>query len=110
MKTRTIAGILIVGLVALSAGLAAAQYGQGYGDSTRYVDSNGDVVCYNNCVRGCGGSGMNFVDEDGNGVCDYFGINGRDDDKDGIPNGQDEDYVPLRDGSGNGGKGKRCTR
>ncbi len=32
MKTRIITGILIVALVTLSAGVVAAQYGQGDGD------------------------------------------------------------------------------
>ena len=44
-------------------------------------------------------AGQNFVDADGDGVCDNMGIYGRDDDGDGIPNGQDDDYVQLRDGS-----------
>ena len=44
-------------------------------------------------------AGQNFVDADGDGICDNMGIYGRDDDGDGIPNGQDGDYVQLRDGS-----------
>lgn len=112
MKTRIITGIMIVSLVALSAGVAAAQYGHGGGDRNGicdnigtcpgFVDEDGDGICDN------GGSGMNFVDEDGDGVCDNIGTNGRDSDGDGTPNGQDEDYEPKRDGSGrgNGGHGK----
>jgi len=111
MKIGIITGILIA-LVALSAGVAAAQHGQGSGDGIcdnngtcpGFVDVDGDGVCDN------GGSGLNFTDEDGDGVCDYFGINGRDDDGDGIPNGQDDDYERPQNGSGNGGKGKGCTR
>jgi len=133
MKTRMITGIMIVALVALSAGVAAAQYGQGGAGGTQYVDADGDGVCDNiderpgfvdadgdgvcdnDCGRGNGGSGcggMEFVDEDGDGVCDNIGINGRDSDGDGIPNGQDDDYEPLRDGSsrGNGGQGKGHNR
>ena len=105
MKTGTITGILIVALVALSVGVAAAQYG----DSARYVDGNGDCVRDNNCGLGCGGSGINFADEDGDGFCDNTGTNGRDADDDGIPNGQDEDYERLQDGSGNGGKCNGCN-
>nr|CBH39659.1 hypothetical secreted protein [uncultured archaeon] len=45
-------------------------------------------------------AGQNFVDADGDGVCDNMGINGRDDDGDGIPNGQDGDFVRPQDGSG----------
>ncbi|MEA1864859.1 MAG: hypothetical protein U9N46_06640 [Euryarchaeota archaeon] len=54
--TRTIAGILIVALVALSAGVVAAHYGQG--------------------------GGARYLDADGNGVCDNIGINGRNSDGD----------------------------
>jgi hypothetical protein len=130
MKTRIITGMMIVALVALSAGVAAAQYGQGGGTGgAQYVDADGNSicdnigtypgfvdddnngVCDNNCGRGRGGFGcgsMEFVDEDGDGFCDNIGINGRDSDGDGIPNGQDDDYEPPRDGSGrgNGGQGK----
>ena len=42
----------------------------------------------------------NFVDADGDGICDNICINGRDDDGDGIPNRQDDDYVRPQDGSG----------
>jgi len=132
MKTRTVTGILIVALVALSAGVVAAQYGQGggaryadddgdgvcdnIGERPGFVDADGDGVCDNDCGRGrgrcgCGGNG-NVVDEDGDGVCDNIGINGRDSDGDGVPNGQDEDYEPPRDGSGrgNGGQGHGRNR
>lgn len=119
MKTRIITGIMIVALVALSAGVAAAQYGHG-GGGGKYVDLDGDSVCDNigtypgfvdadgDGVCDNSGSGMNFVDGDGDGVCDNFGTNGKDSDGDGVPNRQDDDYKPLRDGSGrgNGGHGK----
>ena len=129
-------GILIVALVALSVGVAAAQYGQGSGaDGARYVDDDDDGICDNlgtcpgsvdadgdgvcdnlgDCGRGRGGCGcgdMEFVDEDGDGVCDNIGINGKDSDGDGIPNGQDDDYEAPRDGNGrgNGGQGKARNR
>jgi hypothetical protein len=89
IKTRIMTGILIIALVAVSAGVAAAQYGQGGGaGGARYVDANGD------------------------GVCDNFGTNGRDSDGDGIQNGKDGDYERSRDGSGrgNGGDGKGRDR
>jgi hypothetical protein len=75
MKTRTIGLILIVMLVLVFIGVADARYGQS--DCARYVDANGD------------------------GMCDNIGINGRDADGDGIPNGQDSDYQQLCDGCGN---------
>ncbi len=52
-------------------------------------------------------AGQNFVDADGDGVCDNMGIYGRDDDGDGIPNGQDDCCVQPLDGSGmHRGKGQ----
>ena len=45
--------------------------------------------------------GSAFVDLNGDGICDNFtGGQGFDDDGDGIPNGQDDDYVKPQDGSG----------
>jgi hypothetical protein len=44
-----------------------------------------------------------FVDANGDGVCDRCGTcipKGDDADGDGIPNGQDPDYTPPKDGSG----------
>ena len=45
-------------------------------------------------------AGQNFVDADGDGICDNMGLYGRDDNDDGIPNGQDDDFVRPQDGSG----------
>jgi len=124
MKIRTMTGILIVALVALSVGVVAAQYGQGGGGGgAQYMDSNGDGECDNvgNCTGfvdsdGDGecdnvGNCTGFVDSDGDGECDNIGTNGRDSDGDGTPNGQDEDYVSPKDGSGNRcGYGNGCNR
>lgn len=38
-----------------------------------------------------------FMDENGDGICDSF----RDHDNDGIPNGQDPDWMKPKDGTGN---------
>lgn len=65
--------LIILSILMLSAGFAMAQ---GFGD--------GDGVC-------------NFVDEDGDGYNDLA----PDADGDGIPNGQDPDYVKPEDGAGN---------
>jgi hypothetical protein len=116
MNTKLVAGILIAALVATSFGVAAARYGpengsqyvdadndgvcDNIGERPEFVDEDGDGVCDNRGIRGFGGYGRIFVDADGDGICDNFGINGRDRDEDGIPNGQDDDYVPSRDGSG----------
>ena len=139
MKIRTISGILIVALVALSIGVAAAQYGQGSGTGgAQYANAGGNGICDNtsNCTgfvdadddgacdnlgdcgkghggcSGCGEPGTNFVDIDGDGECDNIGTGGIDSDGDGTPNGQDGDYEPLQDGSGcgNGGQCKGHTR
>ena len=52
-----------------------------------------------------------FVDEDGDGINDNATGNARDNDEDGIPNGQDDDYEPARDGSGSqeSGNGKNSN-
>lgn len=57
--------------------------------------------------RDCTCPECGFIDLDGDGICDNCGAcvpQGPDDDGDGIPNGQDEDYVPPKDGSGRRGK------
>ena len=96
MKKSVIIGVLIVGLIAISIGFASAQHSQNKGyDRADFVDVDGDGVCDNL------GNRTNFVDENGDGICDNIGKNGRDDDGDGIPNGQDSDYRKNpRDGSG----------
>ena len=48
-------------------------------------------------VGECPGTGVNFVDADGDGYND----NAPDHDGDGIPNGMDDDYVNGRGGAGN---------
>jgi len=55
---------------------------------------NGDCVKVKDgsCNQDC----PNYADENGDGVCD----NCPDDDGDGIPNCQDDDYRPPKDGSG----------
>ena len=64
-------------------------------------------------VRQCAGQAAcpNFVDEDGDGVCDNCpqcrNPDAPDDDGDGIPNGQDDDYTPPQDGSGRQHRGGR---
>jgi len=88
--------ILAVGLVALA----------GNGKMNR--KQNGTRQCAGICDQDrqqdrlcdCG----NFVDEDGDGVCDncdgQCNPDAPDDDGDGIPNGQDDDYSPPQDGTG----------
>lgn len=57
-------------------------------------------------VSACAKNGcvcQQFIDEDGDGICDLCNgciPQGDDADGDGIPNGQDDDYVPPQDGSG----------
>ena len=97
IKTRTMAGILIVALVALSVGVVAAQYSQGDGDGgARYADTDGDGVCDYN------GTCSRLVDADGDGVYDNncgrgYGACGNSGTKD----GSDRGYC---------GQGRGCTR
>ena len=81
--------ILIVGIliIALFAGIATAKIQQ------RDRDRDRDCTC------------GQFIDVDGDGICDNCNgcipsPKGDDDDGDGIPNGQDDDYSPPKDGSG----------
>lgn len=58
------------------------------------------AACGDDCCICC-----QYIDEDGDGVCDLCDgcipePQGDDDDGDGIPNGQDDDYVPPQDGTG----------
>jgi hypothetical protein len=57
------------------------------------------AVCCNPDACVCG----QYVDADGDGICDLCDgciPQGDDADGDGIPNGQDDDYVPPQDGTG----------
>ena len=76
---RTLATLLAVMMLA---GLSATAYaeetkGLGRGQSAGFVDEGGDGVCdYYGIGRRDGqgrGNRAGFVDEDGDGVCDYFG-------------------------------------
>lgn len=44
------------------------------GANCQYIDEDGDGVCdnYNTCVNPDGSMGQNYVDEDNNGICDNF--------------------------------------
>ena len=76
---RTLAILLAVMILA---GLSVAAYaeepnGRGRRQGVGFVDEDGDGVCdYFGTGRGFGrgcGQGTGFADEDGDGVCDYFG-------------------------------------
>ncbi|NOQ28814.1 MAG: hypothetical protein GQ566_01770 [Methanosarcinales archaeon] len=83
IKTRTMAGILIVALVALSIGVAAAQYGQGNDTGgAQYADADGDGVCdyIGTCSRPVDADGDGVYDNNygrgcGYGVCDNSDTN-----------------------------------
>ncbi len=67
MAVTTIVGISM-------ATYAFAGYGnQFFKNSANYVDADGNGVCDN---YGVNGNGVNYVDTDGNGVCDNYGVNG----------------------------------
>ncbi|MHC4444884.1 MAG: hypothetical protein ACYTF1_02475 [Planctomycetota bacterium] len=81
---------VIFGIVTLVFAFSAASTfagkgsGAGNGDCQQIRDGSCDKTC------------PNYQDENGDGVCD----NCPDDDGDGIPNCQDDDYAPPRDGTG----------
>ena len=67
---KLVAGILAAAFVlSVSATSVFAMGGRGLG----FVDEDGGGVCdYYGTGRGAG-RGLGFVDEDGDGVCDYYG-------------------------------------
>ena len=79
MMTMAGVGVLAIGLLVLPMNADAgrfrgAQGGTGAGGGANFVDANGDGVC-DYYGTGVGGGGANFVDADGNGVCDYYDTN-----------------------------------
>ena len=96
-KNRIFAGLLV--LAALGMLLTFSNVGSAALEGAGFTDSDGDGSC------------DNFVDADGDGLNDNANGRQMDHDGDGIPNGQDDDYTPLKDGSGqqgaNGGKGQQ---
>lgn len=78
---RVLTGIVATALV-LSLGVTSA-FAAGWGHGLNYVDADGDGVCDN-----CTGGGRYFVDADGDGVCDNYAGGGR--------------------GAGRGGRGGYC--
>jgi hypothetical protein len=88
--------VLLVAVVSLVMLLAVAEVGiagDGACDGTQVQQRDRDCQC--DCDYPC--------DDDGDGICDNCGgclPQGPDADGDGIPNGQDPDYVPPQDGDG----------
>ena len=78
---RTLAMLLAAMMLAALSVAAYAEEpvvsGFGRGQGVGFVDEDGDGVCdYYGTGRGSSqgcGQGAGFVDEDGDGVCDYFG-------------------------------------
>lgn len=79
-------------------------------DWTKPADGTGMQAGKNNRFGGKQ-NGTGFIDEDGDGICDNF----QDADGDGIPNGEDPDWVRPQDGTGKqlgkmkNGSGQRGT-
>jgi len=96
---RIVTLVAVVALVASFAIGTTALAGKGSQDQDRTRDGiqqqDRDRDCQCDCDEPC--------DADGDGVCDNCGGHlpiGPDADGDGVPNGQDPDYVPPQDGSG----------
>jgi len=47
--------------------------GAGCGTGANFTDENGDGVCDNVATGACGGAGCGYVDVNGDGVCDHAG-------------------------------------
>ena len=89
---RSLMAILGIAILVAAMAAPAALAGKGACQQDR------DRVCDPGTCPNC-----QYVDANGDGVCDKCGTcvpKGADDDGDGIPNGQDPDYQPPRDGSG----------
>ena len=99
---KMVIGTISAALVLSMAVTGAFAAGNGYGRSRNFVDADGDGVCDNYGT----GRGQYFVDADGDGVCDNYGT-GR---------GQyfvdaDGDGVCDNYGTGCGrGQGRNCRR
>jgi hypothetical protein len=112
--------IIIVLALAMVLSLAVVAYGaenvanrQRFGytnrENAQFIDEDGDGICDNGIngrTRAMDRSRVQFIDEDGDGICD----NGRfvDEDGDGICDSCPNEGVPARNGSGRqyGRKGK----
>lgn len=71
-----IALVLALGLCATAALAAGGHHGAGtWSRSWNYVDADGDGVC-DNLTTGTCGHGQYYVDADGDGVCDHLGTGG----------------------------------
>jgi hypothetical protein len=111
LRTLKVALVLLIAVALVTPVLAA---GKGKGDRTRdrtrscaMHGGHGTVAMADQARsrdQARDESCDQFVDDDGDGVCDNCpgGTNpdAPDADGDGIPNGQDPDYVPPQDGSG----------
>ncbi len=60
-----IALVLVLPTISQAAGRNPNPTGDTYGTASNFVDEDGDGICDN-----CLGTGIGFVDEDGDGVCD----------------------------------------
>lgn len=70
---KLLTGIAVIALVVSIGSTSALAAGRGCGRN--FVDSDGNGVCDNYDSNGCG-NGAGFVDADGDGVCDNYGSNG----------------------------------
>jgi hypothetical protein len=115
MKRYILIGLAILAVLTISVSLAAAQDPStdavptdGYG--ANFVDEDGDGVC-DNCGSGSygrmhGNGGVNFVDEDGDGVCDNCGSGSYGQANGGGANFVDEDGDGVCDYYGSGPRGQ----
>ncbi|MCC6680242.1 MAG: hypothetical protein IT445_04995 [Phycisphaeraceae bacterium] len=84
---------MILAILALLVVTQVSTAGDGTCDGTQIHQRDRDCQC--DCDEPC--------DVDGDGICDNCGGHlpvGPDADGDGVPNGQDDDYVPPEDGTG----------
>jgi hypothetical protein len=116
MKRYFLIGLALVTILALNISFAVAQDTEPdpvppNSNGVNFVDDNGDGIC-DNCGSGSrgamnGNQGANFVDEDGDGICDNCGTGSR-----GAMNGNQGPNFVDQDGDGicdNIGTGSRSS-
>ena len=104
---------MILSFAAVAYGTDEVVNGRQFGYTNRvqrqFVDEDGDGICDNTGLRAGNGMRNGFIDEDGDGICDNGGF--IDEDGDGICDNCTNGGVPARNGSGRqyGRQGRQLT-
>lgn len=76
MKGKVLAALMVATTIVTSVPVSAAAAGRGMNGIRNYVDADGNGICDNRTGLGCQGrgrgNGLRFVDENNDGICDNF--------------------------------------